>query len=208
MKTVQRRRLLEAGIALAAVPIAGRASADPTPPAALKAGLTRVIARVGKNHGHVFVVPLADVVAGVDKTYDLKGSAPHPHALTITADQMRLLASGEIVRARSTEVNAHAHRVWVRCAPATDPPEWVSAVKATFTGKDEHEIVVPAADLASTTDKTYDVQGIAGHNHQITLTAEDFATLRKGFPVGHHTTRLPDDSHMHGVTIEVLSRKG
>jgi hypothetical protein len=178
------------------------------PPAGPKVDLTRVVARVGKNHGHVFTVAMADVVAGTGKTYDLTGTSPHPHAMTLTAEHMKLLQTGEILRVRSTEENAHSHRLWVRCAPAVDPPEWVTACKASFTGKDEHEIVLPEADLASTTDRTYDVQGIAGHNHQLIVTAADFETLRKGGPVTRHTSRLADDSHMHQVTIERIARKG
>jgi len=189
-------------VALAVLPLGGVASAQP------RADLTRAIARVGKNHGHVFTVAMADVVAGVDKTYDLTGSSPHAHAITLTAAHMALLGTGEILRVRSTEGNAHSHRLWVRCAPAVDPPAWVTACKASFTGKDEHEIVLPEAELASTTDRTYDVQGLAGHNHQLVVTASDFETLRKGFPVTRHTTRLPEDSHMHQVTIERIQRKG
>jgi hypothetical protein len=211
---MRRRALLLAAAALPfAVPAQALAQPSTPPPGkpvprpAPKAGLTRVVGRVGKNHGHVFEVPFADVVAGAQRTYDLTGTASHPHAITLLPDQMALLASGEIVRARSTEASNHGHRLWVRCSPQVDPPEWISACKATFTGKDEHEIVIPVVDLASTTDRTYDVQGIAGHNHQLTLTASDFETLRKGFPVSRHTSRLADDSHMHGVTVEVHKTK-
>lgn len=173
-----------------------------------KVAIERVVARLGKNHGHVITVALADVLAGVEKTYELGGTASHPHALTLSADQMIALRTAEVLRTRTTENSGHSHRVWVRCGPAVDPPEWVTACKATFTGKDEHEVVVPEVDLAATTERTYDVQGIAGHTHQLTLTPADFETLRKGGPVTRHTSRLPEDAHMHQVTVERLARKG
>lgn len=199
-----RRTILQAGAALLVLRItSGRAAAESTP----RAELVRAVARVGKNHGHVFTVAFADVTAGAEKTYDLTGASPHAHAVTLSAENLRTLRDGQILRVRSTEGNGHSHRLWVRCAPAVDPPEWVSACQGTFTGKDEHEIVIPAADLASTSDRTYDVQGIAGHTHQLTITAADFEKLRKGGPVTRQTSRLGDDSHMHQVTVERL-RKG
>ncbi len=205
---MRRRRVLQAGAAAAAVPLVGAAAtAQAEPVTAARPAMTRVIARVGKNHGHAFTVPLADVLAGAERTYDLGGTAPHPHAVTLSTDHMATLKSEQILRIRSTENSNHSHRLWVRCAPSIDPPEWVSACKATFTGKDEHEIVIPEVDLASTIDRTYGVQGIAGHNHQLTITATDFETLRKGYPVSRHTSRLDDDAHMHGVTVEVIKRK-
>jgi hypothetical protein len=189
----------------ASAPPAEQAPAPP-PPAAPPFELARVIARVGKNHGHLFTVALADVMSGAEKTYDLTGSS-HPHKVTLSPDHMATLRTGAILRVKSTLDSNHAHRLWVRCAPPTDPPEWVTTCKASFTGKDEHELVIPAADLASTTDRTYDVQGIAGHAHSLTLTAANFETLRKGGPVTTHTSRLEDDAHMHQATVEVL-RKG
>lgn len=189
----------------ASAPPSEQAPAAPAP-AAPPFELARVIARVGKNHGHLFTVALADVLAGAERTYDLTGSS-HPHKVTLSPDHMATLRSGAILRLKSTLDSNHAHRLWVRCAPPTDPPEWVTTCKASFTGKDEHELVIPAADLASTTDRTYDVQGIAGHAHSLTLTAANFETLRKGGPVTTHTSRLEDDAHMHQVTVEVM-RKG
>src|SRR5205823_5002296 len=128
--------------------------------------LTRVVGRIGKNHGHVLVVALADVTAGVEKTYAIAGSAGHAHAVTLGAEQMKALAGGAIVRTKSTK-EFHQHKIWVRCSPAVDPPEWVTACEATFTGKDEHELVVPAADFEAKVARTYDVQGIADHAHSI-----------------------------------------
>jgi hypothetical protein len=150
-------------------------------------------------------VPVADVIAGKEVTYSLPG--PHEHAITLSADDLTVIRRGEILRVRSTEANNHKHRLWVRSAPAVDPPEWISACKATFTGKDEHELVVPEADLASTVERSYDVQGIAGHAHTVTLGPADFDKLRKGGPVTVHTSREVSDVHLHTVTVEVLKRR-
>jgi hypothetical protein len=161
----------------------------------------RVICKVGKNHGHVFVVTLADVLAGAEKTYQIAGTSKHPHAVTLTADDMKTLLKGDLLRAKSTQGLTHTHRVHVRCAPAEDPPEWVTVCAAEFTGKDEHELVITAADMASGTDKTYDVQGLAGHSHALTFTAKDFEKLKKEGAVSIQTSRLEEDAHLHVVII-------
>lgn len=181
-------------------------SADPPVDAAAKEPakepFSRVVARVGRNHGHVLTVAFADVAAGVEKSYDLAGSAGHPHTVTLSPDDMKSLLAGQIFRAKSTRDKQHAHRVLVQCAPAVDPPEWVSACEATFSGKDEHELVIPAADVAAQSEKTYDVQGIAGHAHQITLTPADFQKLVKGEALSIVTSRLAEDAHLHVVFIQ------
>jgi hypothetical protein len=182
---------------------AAAADAKEEPP---KVSFTRVIGKVGRNHGHVLTVTLADVMAGAEKTYDLKGKSGHTHAVTLSADDMKSLQEGKIVRTKST-THGHAHYVLVRCAPAEDPPDWVSVVRFSSSGKDEHEIVVTAADMAAKVEKTYDLQGLTGHNHQVTLTTADFEHLLKGGPVTRPTTRTPGDTHLHTVTIEYRVKK-
>lgn len=171
-----------------------------------KVPFTRVIGRVGRNHGHALTVSLADVMAGAEKTYDVKGSSGHTHSVTLSADEMKSLQEGKIVRTKSTTQN-HAHHILVRCAPAEDPPEWVSVVKFSSTGADEHEIVITAADMAAKVEKTYDIQGLTAHNHQVTVTAADFEHLLKGGPVTHQSSRDPGDMHLHTVTIEYRVKK-
>lgn len=171
--------------------------------------LTRVIARIGKNHGHSVVVPFADVSAGAEKTYEITaGTSGHKHAVTLTADQMKTLMTGKILRTKSTNDRGHEHRFVVRCAPPVDPPEWITACKASFTGQDEHELIIPIADLEAKADKTYDVQGIAGHAHTVTLTTADYEKLLKGGPVTTKTTREPNDAHLHVVQIDYKKPKG
>jgi hypothetical protein len=178
------------------------APANSAPDATVKSFFSRTIARLGRNHGHVLVVSFDDVKAGAEKTYDLAGAAGHPHTATLSADEMKLLLAGQIVRTKSTTDRGHAHRVVVRCAPPVEPPEWVNACKFTSSGRDEHEIVITAADLAAQVEKTYDIQGLAGHAHAVTLSAADFQKLAKGGPVTLHSSRDPDDAHLHTCTIE------
>jgi hypothetical protein len=177
-------------------------TADARPDAALKSSFSRVIGRVGRNHGHLLTVSFADVKAGAMKSYDFAGSAGHPHSVTLSGDDMQKLLAGEIVRTKSTTDRGHAHRVVARCAPPVDPPEWVSVCTFTSSGRDEHEMVITAADLAAKAEKTYDIQGLAGHSHQVTLSAADFQKLTIGGPVTLHSTRDPDDAHLHTVSIE------
>lgn len=176
------------------------ATAEPAPV------FTRVVGRLGKNHGHVLTVDFADVAAGAEKTYELTGKATHKHSVTLTAEHMRRLLSGEVVRTETTK-GLHLHRVVARCAPAVDPPAWVNVCKFSSSGQDEHEIVVTAADMEAKVEKSYDVQGLAGHPHQLTLTAADFEKLLAGGPVTHQTSRAEHDGHLHTVTIEYKKPK-
>lgn len=181
-------------------------AAPPAPPAPAPAStpptFTRVIAKVGRNHGHVFAVSFADVKAGVAKTYDLTGASGHPHAVTLSAEDMKSLLDGQIVRMQSTRVGGHAHRLFVRCAPPVDPPEWVSACDIEVGGKDEHEMVIPAADMAAKVEKTYDIQGVAGHAHAVKVTAADFQKLANGEPLTltSSTSSIPEP-HAHLVFV-------
>jgi hypothetical protein len=178
-------------------PVPGPADAAQSKPV-----LSRVIAKVGRNHGHVFSVTFADVSAGVARTYDLTGSSGHPHAVTLSAEDMKALLDGQIVRMQSTRVGGHAHRLLVRCAPAVDPPEWVSACEIEVGGKDEHEMVIPAADMTAKAEKIYDIQGVAGHSHAVKVTAEDFRKLAGGeeLTLTSSTSSVPE-RHAHLVFI-------
>jgi hypothetical protein len=176
--------------------------ATPAKDEAQENSFSRVIGRLGRNHGHVLTVSFADVTKGAEKTYELAGTATHPHAVTLSADDMKSLLAGKVLRTRSTTDRGHSHRVVARCAPPVDPPEWVNVCKFSSSGKDEHEIVITAADMSAKVEKTYDIQGLAGHAHEVTLSAADFDKLLKGGPVTLHSTREPGDAHLHTVSIE------
>ena len=175
-------------------------AADTAAKEAPKYTYSRVIGRIGKNHRHVLVVPFDDVKAGAEKSYAIDGASGHPHTVTLSPDHMKSLLAGQDVRTKSSTDRQHAHRILVKCAPAVDPPEWVNAVTAEFSGKDEHELVVTEADIAARVAKTYDVQGIAGHAHQVTISAADFEKLVKAGNAKIFTSRT-DDGHDHLAVI-------
>lgn len=84
---------------------------DAAPPSCLQNGTMAVISG---NHGHVLMVPIADIQAGTNKTYDL-GGTDHTHTVTLTAMQFGLLASDQSATARSTVDAGHAHPITIRC---------------------------------------------------------------------------------------------
>lgn len=185
-----KRRTLLLGAAAFAGSRGARADACP-----------RVVTKIGQNHGHVLEVKPADVLAGVEKTYDLAGSAGHAHAVTLTADDFKRIRAGEILRKPSTR-DGHQHRLYVRCAPAVDPPEAASVCTVEIGGKDDHELVITAADMTARADRTYDIQGVAAHTHAVRLSTADFDKLHRGEQV-HVTTSpaSPGEDHTHVVFV-------
>jgi hypothetical protein len=75
-------------------------------------------AQVSSNHGHAITVSMADVMAGVDKTYDIMGTATHTHSVTVTAANFASLMNNPdgSVMVTSTTANAHQHTVTLLCA--------------------------------------------------------------------------------------------
>jgi hypothetical protein len=66
-------------------------------------------------------------------------------------------------------------------------PLCTTALVALVSNNHGHALTVPLGDLDSTKAITYDVSGTAKHCHEVTITAEDFATLRAGGSVTLHT---------------------
>lgn len=86
---------------------------QPDAPAAVCASTN---AAIGANHGHVIVVSGADITAGVDKTYDIKGGSTHAHAVTVSAAMFTMLKAGMAIMVTSTVGSGHTHPVTVTCA--------------------------------------------------------------------------------------------
>jgi hypothetical protein len=57
---------------------------------------------------------------------------------------------------------------------------------------------VPAADLDSTVDKVYDIQGSSGHTHTVLLTVANLRQLKDGVAVTVESS--VGSSHSHTVT--------
>lgn len=91
-------------------------AASGTPDAAMATCADETTASIGANHGHVLVVAIADIAAGVDKTYEIQGSSPHPHSVTVTGPQFTMLAQGATLSLTSTNNSGHSHSVTLTCA--------------------------------------------------------------------------------------------
>jgi hypothetical protein len=83
------------------------------PPATTCAGTN---ATVGTNHGHAATIPAADITAGVEKTYDIKGTSGHPHTIKVTAAMFAMLKAGMPVMVTSSLDANHTHAVTISCA--------------------------------------------------------------------------------------------
>lgn len=62
------------------------------------------------------MVSAADITAGIDKTYDIKGGSTHAHAVMITAAMFTMLKAGMAIMVTSTVGGAHTHPVTITCA--------------------------------------------------------------------------------------------
>lgn len=71
---------------------------------------------IGGNHGHALTVSVVDINAGVDKTYNIEGSADHSHQVTVTAANFNTLKANMQIGVNSTTVGGHSHSVTVSCA--------------------------------------------------------------------------------------------
>ena len=83
-------------------------STDGGPAACPNGGTTTISA----NHGHVLVVSQADVLAGVDKTYSIKGNASHDHTVVVSAHEEKDFAA--LLQNESTKGEALIKRVGVK----------------------------------------------------------------------------------------------
>jgi hypothetical protein len=73
-----------------------------------------------------------------------------------------------------------------------------SGCAATISDNHGHTLAIAAADLNSTSDITYDIQGSAGHTHSVTFTAAQLAQLKAGNTVS--VTSSMTLSHDHRIS--------
>jgi hypothetical protein len=77
----------------------------------------------------------------------------------------------------------------------------------TIANNHGHTLAIPVADLGATTEKVYSIAGTAGHDHTITLTAAQLATVKGGGTVTV-TSTVTDaagfGSHSHDVTVACM----
>ena len=79
------------------------------------ASCTMPTSAISGNHGHVFAITLAEVDAGVEKTYDIKGTSPHTHSVTVNATQMGQVKNGQTLNIDSTVGGGHSHTITIMC---------------------------------------------------------------------------------------------
>jgi hypothetical protein len=79
-------------------------------------------ADVSNNHGHILTIPVADIVAGVDKDYVTGGTTTHCHVVTVTSADFAMLRSGGVVRVVSCNNTEHEYALSCASMPtAMDP---------------------------------------------------------------------------------------
>jgi hypothetical protein len=117
------RRRFSAGMAMAmlggaviTVGCGGGGSSSPSPVTAPAAtGPQPETANINDNHGHLAMVTAAELQAGGALTLNITGSAPHGHTLSLTADEVARIRSGErITKTSSNDVGLfgpHEHIV-------------------------------------------------------------------------------------------------
>ena len=67
-----------------------------------------------------------------------------------------------------------------------------------------HTLVIAKTDLDSTVDKVYNIQGMADHNHTVTLTVAMLGQLKAGSSVmvtSTSTASATEPLHSHVVTV-------
>jgi hypothetical protein len=68
------------------------------------------------NHGHVLLVPAADVQAGASKSYDIRGTADHTHTVNILDFQFeQLLTTGVLTVTSTRYTDNHYHTIGLTC---------------------------------------------------------------------------------------------
>lgn len=80
-------------------------------------------AEIFDNHDHELHIPLADIEAGVEKTYDTTGSATHCHTVTLTAADFATLKSGGSVTKHSCINTNHQYVLGCVNPPAPSDPD-------------------------------------------------------------------------------------
>jgi hypothetical protein len=85
-------------------------------------------------------------------------------------------------------------------APGDAGPQPMTCSPSTVIGSNHgHAMVMLAADLDSTSTKTYQIRGTSDHPHTVTITPAQFATLRANGTLT--VSSSVDDDHPHTVVI-------
>lgn len=83
----------------------------------------------------------------------------------------------------------------------------VSCAPPTISANHGHELDVPAEDVEAGATKTYSIRGSSSHDHEVTITAEQFAELAGGVAVAVGSTTVAGHSHTVTVTCSGAKKK-
>ncbi len=79
-----------------------------------------LVAAISLNHGHVLEIPFADIIAGVEVSYDATGASGHCHEVVMTADDFATLRAGGTVVKYSC--NGGDHEYVLSCVDGAKRP--------------------------------------------------------------------------------------
>ena len=79
-----------------------------------------------------------------------------------------------------------------------NPPMGAGCGATAITGNHGHTLAIPSADLDSAVAMTYNIQGAADHNHQVSFSPAQLAQLKAGQAV--MVTSTVTLTHSHEVT--------
>ncbi len=110
--TVESVLALLAGVTITITGCGG--STTPTSPSGTGSGggtAQDVTGAVSNNHGHIATVTGAQITAANAVSLNIQGTATHNHVVSLTADQVRAIGSGQRVSMNSTTDAGHDHTV-------------------------------------------------------------------------------------------------
>ena len=73
------------------------------------------------------------------------------------------------------------------------------AFASSISANHGHDLTVSRVDIDEASPKTYSIQGSSGHDHMVTLTADDFQTLQTNDSISVVSTS--GGGHTHSVTV-------
>ncbi|WP_428740345.1 hypothetical protein [Tenacibaculum sp.] len=76
-----------------------------------------------------------------------------------------------------------------------------NGTSSAITANHGHSLTVSKEDVQAGTEKSYSIQGTAAHNHNVTLTAANFSSLKSNNSISIASTSGDSDNHTHTVIV-------
>ena len=86
-------------------------SPSPPPGGGGGGGVGDVAGSISGNHGHTATVTGAQITAGNAVSLDIRGTADHPHSLSLSAAEVGMIGNRQTVSKTSTSDDGHSHAV-------------------------------------------------------------------------------------------------